>query len=789
MPKAIIVVLLVLSSIITTPASAQSNCGTAPDLSIEQMKALSTAAWRDYAIKNWEYQICTWRGHYAFPERHRPPADADYVAAMLASFQASLTVIKDRRTIPPVERYLEKLRDPARMEAFGELFTYSMLTQDIYREDNCPVPKQGRYCIPASMLAQLEATGKDGRAEVARMARESRLAPIDPWFLIGSVTVRMDPEAELERGDLKNAQREASEFYNQMKAQRDEAEKKLADAEAATARRIEALNKAPEALAEKIFEITVKAPRDPAVVRANARYRELTDLIEKAEARRATIDERIAYMRRTYPADDRFALDRISDLQTEQATLRERETRWHAERGAMFRPRLSNRDKAELEQLADEYKLARDDVDRRIALERRRLARIGTATETARNRFRAAEVALAVADKALAEWERPKVARIEEILTDDAEIHVVGERGMERLIALNQVIARIETDQRKRWIEMRAAGKVADRAKDAIYGAGYALARAEYTSVLSQATLEALFIAWDVGKAYQAGGPPGALIELVRQQLMLLAFPPSYVTTPTKKGAGKSSSGTNYAALLKALQKSAEQLAKQGASEPFRIFRNISAKGWNAAEAEKQLIKAITDGSPEVYEKIRKHQGNYDEAVKKLAELKEKGAIKKFAGRMGQDLLKGLLKSVVKDYAKQAISDLLAKPEFQAYLEAEFKFNRSLLEYHTKIDNYWFHKTILDSLRHARDLMRQRLDADDGTLTIQNQPFYADPRYAFRFTFAEGTDVADLRMRVTLGSIMLDPSEGDPVWVLPEDANTRFGRDLPEELPLVIQFE
>ncbi len=778
----------------TTASLAKADCGPLPTLGEEEMKALPTDEWRAYNLRNWEQFICRWTDYYASAERYRPPADADYVDAVLSSFHESYSVVKNRKTIPPVEQYMARFREPERMKPLGELFTYSMLAGDLYREDTCPVPKQGKYCIENSFLTQLEATGKDGRAEVARLAQESRIPPIDPWFLIGNVAVRLSPEVEQERRDLVNRQREAKDDYEYFKARRDALSDELAKAIKTRNDNVRKLGEKPAKLLEEIVELETKSRPDPAQIQSGSRYRDLTAQIKHAAERRSTIKSRIKHLRTHYPATDGFAQDRIADLKAEAATLKKRESRWASERSGLFAPKLTSIERDKLKKLADDYKLERDDATRRIAVEDKRLGRVRTRGERAEANFRNAETALADADAALARWQRPNMAKIDQILTEDAEILVTGERAMDDLVALNKLIFKLEREQIGKKRTMHNEQNSVDDAKFRLEKSTKDLISAERWSVAAQYVVEAGSSLQDLFKAASAG-PYGFLIEAARQEIMLVAMPPSFVTTDAKatpapdldKKAIYDLQPIEVMDFSKWGDRFGKQALKQLGSHPFKAATEGQARIWNKAQID-ALQRAAISGIPEVADHIAKLEKRVSDASEKLGKMNPKN-IKDFTKLAGKDFAKGVAKSLMKEQIKQTLSDVIAKPSFNNYLKSQMAFTLALVKYQAAIDDYWLHQGMIDGLRSARDQLRGQLDPDDGTVKKQNDPFYADPHYSFRLVFEDGVDPKDLRIRVTFGDVELVRDGTNPVWAMPEDARSRYGRDLPEELPLVLEFE
>jgi uncharacterized protein (UPF0254 family) len=194
-------------------------------------------------------------------------------------------------------------------------------------------------------------------------------------------------------------------------------------------------------------------------------------------------------------------------------------------------------------------------------------------------------------------------------------------------------------------------------------------------SAISQALIESGFYAYDVGKAWQKGGPAGALFEAVKKGVEgIVLGPPKFadpdisqadmdalfehardamVTTVGKRSVKTASSyavGVGTAAFLKAEEEAA-------LADTFEEVADILRSG---GTVEAALMRRYQ------YQEVFR-----DEAVKKFQKAIKDGTFRKLGADLGTKFVIGVVKDVAKEKMKQQVADFFVGDAFKDYIEAD----------------------------------------------------------------------------------------------------------------------
>ncbi len=790
-------------ALLVSPA-ASAACQLPPRHSEAEMQAMDKTAWRQQVLSSLSYAACHFKEVSTDAERYRPAGDASFLGDTVNTYKRSLKFVQQRRSIPLADEFLSRNFREKTAAAFRDVYFYETLGTDIWMEDNCPHQKAGRYCVHGTRLTMLEASGKDGRAEMARIARDVRLPVVDPWFLIGPVDVGLDEEKEAEKRELMNERREAMDDYKHSKTRRDKARTALGSAKDARDERVAKLNRVPTELAKRISALKTSGNPDPAKVRENSSWKRFEDTLDKNDRRLKQIGKSIDHLRKTYPPNDRFAQDRITALEVERAKIEAASSSLLDQQHRLFAPKLSGDQQAELKRLTDRYDIERADADRRIAREDRRVAEAQRRADDADRQFQAAEAKWMAIDRKLKNWKDSHIAPVKSITSEDAEIRLVTSDIEKILASLNEQIKNLESGQKRLVVSrndarnrmLKAAKLVDEKADDATV--------AHIASLLAQSGIDIAFAADDLRKA-SAAGPAGLLIEATRQIVFNVTMPPSFVeadrdwVNKTRKNSNKQpKKDPSWFEQYDVSGKIYDQSLKQSASEPLKVLlKALEASTIESAlrdpAGQYQQVQAVLKNrgmseAGELVEFLAKKQGAWDKAADDLAKMSLKKGAGEFLKRATREFAKGIAKSAAKKGMKSVLSALIEKQQFAEFLQAQNELALATGNFKQLSGRYWANEDLLELLRALRDPIRAGYNPAEGTLELRNEPFYTDEGYEFEIEFGEEVEDSDIDVKVTLNGIQLIRAGSFSVWKLPPNSEALFTHNMPEKLGMRIEF-
>jgi len=677
---------------------------------------------------------------------------------------------------------------------------YNYLSEDIWYEDRCP---KGRKCYDGTWYTSTIKQGKDPRAELVRIARDVRIDPPDPWFLIGKIIVD-DSALDDKSRRLRNVLKDAREEYRTKSETVEMRRQQLVEAEKQWESRVSQLRKEPEALIRKLGELNARNRTDPEKVAKSEKYANLSERVEKTRSRINEIDERISCLFESAEPGDNFNTNRMKALRAEQDALHSEVDEIATAQDDMLDPQRSDGERREIDAVANELNVVRRDADRRVNIENGKLQSSKKLFSNAELAFGPAETAMIAADKSLREFLAEKKHAVSGLLTADADIDLVGQKGAKAIADVNALIKQQERTTQTLARNREEARKFMVETAGVVEAAAEKLLHAGYGSLLVQGLVEAADAAHSLKKA-SAAGPVGMLIDAKRQLYLNLIFPPNYADPSGgkledyfKTGRPGSDYGLAEIAAPKALSLPA---AKSAANAAYSFANKFALKEIESLIAADALEKAFGDAARSAGSEVT--EAEFSAALSELAKKGEelaKAAAKAdvSSGRTGikaltkaafADLGKSLLRSASKAVAKQAVAELIEQPYFHRYMEAQVELSGDVYKYRLAGNAYWQSRDLLTILRGMRDAFMDVYDAESGELIRRNEAFFADPGYRFELKTKSDISVG-FKADVFLGGVQLSRDTGTtgPVWTISEDAVKKFNVNMPEKLDLIIKL-
>lgn len=755
----------------------------------------------EFAIASLRLSLCTFETVTDPNRRYKPPGHDALVQSTLEAYNADLDLLISRLSFPAIAEYRAAYGRVDRDKHAGYWADYLAATEAIYFYDSCDAD-MGECAIELPITdAVRKRHGMELRPWVNMVAQTLRAKPMPPWFRLGAVSMRYEPNSvaylriKTELDDATRSRDEAMQALDKARAKVTEEHKKRSDI--LTPLRIQI-----EKDRRTLFEMDLRRRPDTDEVIKDPSWAAHEDIALRAEKRVRELDKAMPSVFAT-EGDTKAGQKRLREMQDERdAEARTADIAW-SERLAMLQPDYTDKELEAREQIERDISINQQDHDRRQTIYDGWVHEAEVKVVAAQVKLDVAFEALTKAQRQMQKWRAGSaIAAVSLIETADARLTPADKDDLEQIQNLMRDLEKEISERETRRSELEAkrekaretmleAGRVADEMNNRFAASGAA-------SMFIQGAIEAGFSIKDFFKSGR-GGPAAILAEAARQGVGLYLSPPSYYDATTKRLSDYArghdtpsdwalvdiDSMTSRETLIKNLEKNFANLPLKtlvssieqtemttDLKTEWRKFKTADGNMW------KQL-KEIGDTEAEL-EKVTKELG---EMTGRAGAFK---AVKSFTVKMGE----GIAKSLAKEATKKAVAELLEGHFFDEYMMSQVDLSHAVSRLQHAGGLYWSNE---DLLAIARAKLSGLLLRDLGpSLLIDelNDPFYPKEDYRFRLEFARALpeDVQDATISVYVGGMKLLRDQGTTefIWSMPEDAVERLSRTLPETLPIEI---
>lgn len=796
--------------ILALPAMAQQNCAQPSVHATADYEAMDDDAYRASTIAWISYQICSYRAFLDDPVFKKGNEHTAFVEALIGALEKDIQTLETRETLPRAA-LLEKAQQRPPGDNFSGAATYMILGYELGVEQKliaqgCPVNDNGR-CAQHTYLDQAEAQGLDPNAELERIARDVRYAPLPAWFVIGDVVVKREGNAT-EGAELSYELVRARDAYESAADALDVAERDFGKAQRQRRSEIDVIEAKLAPFNHKVALLTYPETVDTDAVQARTTYQTYSRTIGERQGRIDTISQRIDYLQASSTATDDFTRGRISTLLDEQTTLRGEIEQISSERGALLVAQRSPQEQAALREARSALDLETRDADRRRLVANERFLRSKALFDRDSDTYAQAEERYSEASEAWFIFRARNKIVVQGVESEHAEIYLT-DVDLEPIKKLNEAIEALKTQQvrvnRHREdarAQMIAAAKVAgEKAKT--------LGRAGAVSVLSQAGVEVFFSGLDLFKSFKNGGVAGIAVEATKQLVQRSAIPPSYYDAPGGSledfmVRGRPADEYGSAAYSRpegwgkrAAKRAAKQAISVGPSVGAKAIQVETAKA-SVAAAQTAFVKRV-DTLAQVFDRVNiskaaapliEQQKQLAKASKELAAMTGASGRGAQMGKFGKDFAKGMVRDLAKEGLKRQLTMLIEQPAFEEYMRAQVNLATAVKYFRLAGNAHWENAEKLSKLRGLRDALLDKLDPATGIYVERNDAFFVEDRYMITLYLVDEDEEVrrNFQAEVTLGGVALErvPVTEAVRYVVPENGAAIFTPDLPERLELQI---
>ena len=748
------------------------------------------------------YQLCILEEFERRSDRQRFAGDDAFIESFRDSFQKARDLFLGRKSFPGFARIRERNDTEATKIAGYGYTTYMHLSEFIYLASQCSDP----YCVPRLELQKFAARGTDPVDEAARIAWEIRAEPIDPWFVIGPISVARE-STDLTGINLRRKLEDAVFAYDLIAADLNRAKQRLGEAIETRDSVLTPLEDAQQLRQDEMNALLARNGKDETAIRQGSAYKNLSAIIARSERRVGQLDLAITHVFET-EGDREAGQKRIRELQDELEAILQKADAAQIERDALFETRLPDEIEDKAVRLRREIRAAADDIQRRKAIYNARVESAQQAMETQNLALLPAAAAKEAARKALKTWENNQaLTRIIGVETADAKFVPATEEERQKLqshidriraeIRERQEIARDLNDKRgSARLAMLEAGEAANDANNRLRDRGA-------ISLIAQAELEIMFAAYDLVKSAK-GGPAAVLAEASRQLVMTAAFPPSYYDATKRKlsdyslyhSAPRATELVDLDAHLTGAPE-VKELRKYWQGLPFKVvIKSLEEKAGKSAieSAADSYLFAAADlpqaNQTALLKSIWKREEELASVSKELAAMSGQAGKSAMVAHASKKFVEGLAKSIAKEAVKKGIAELVEGGALETYMEAQLKLAEAVAAFQHAGGLYWANQDALTVLEGMLDGLEAR-EVNLGPLVDErNDAFYVDAGYKIRIEIKKPANVEQSQLvgTLTLGGVELKRDTGttDLVWTVPKDAVEKFDHDKPEGLALVM---
>ncbi|MBV7393105.1 hypothetical protein [Mameliella sediminis] len=755
----------------------------------------------DAAIISQTFVICTQRQSLRDTARIKPEGDAELVRSMLDAFEADLDLLTSRLTMPPIEDYRAAFARIGRDKQAVAWADYLSATAALHFYDTCNRAK-GECAIDLPIMKAVpDRHGMAPRPWVAMIARTMRPEPMPPWFRLGSVSMRYEPDS-LAFLRIKSKLDEATRARDEAIRVLDKAKADLAAQLDKRAGVLAPLRQRIEKDRQTLFRMEMQRKPDSNKVMKDPGWQARADIARRAEKRVDELDRAMASVFAT-EGNTAAGQKRLREMQDERdAEALRADTAW-AERIAMLQPDYTAEERAIREKLEQEIGVNQRDHDRRQAIYDGWIREAEIKLVKAQVTLDAAYEVLGAAQKEMQKWYAGQsVASVLLIETDHARF--VPAKGDE-LDKLRTEIARLEAeiaDREARRADLQAkreearqamlaAGQTADRMNDRLAAAGLA-------SMMAQYAVEAGFSARDFIKSIR-GGPAAMLAEAARQGVGIYLSPPSYYDASTKRlsdYARGQDTPSDWALVdldsLTSRETLVKTVEKNWANLPLKtLVQSLTQENlWRDQRIGWKQFKTVDGNMWQQLRKIGETEVELEKVTKELRAMTGRAgafaAVKSFTTKLGE----GVAKSIAKEATKKAMAEILEGSQFEEYMLAQVDLSQAVARFQHAGGLYWSNEDLLALARAKLSGLLQRDLGPSLLIDERNEPFYPQEGYALRFEFSASSaaQLRDAKIEVFLAGLKLERDQGTTqfIWRLSAEAAERLHRGLPEALPIEI---
>jgi len=796
--------------ILVPPVLAQKNCVQPPAQTTAEYEAMDDDAYRAISIAWIRYKICSYRAFIDDPVFMKGAEHTAFVGALIGALEKDIQTLETRESLPRAA-LIEKSQQRTPDSNFLAAGTYFGLGFELGIEqklvaDGCPVEANGR-CSQRTYLDQIEAQGLDPEAELERIARDVRYAPLPAWFVIGEVIVRREGNAT-EGAELAYELVRGKDAYNSAADALDIAERDFGKAQLKRKTEIDVIEARLAPFRHKVALLIYPETVDADAVQASGVYQTYTSTIATHQGRIDTISQRVDYLQASSTATDSFTRGRISALLDEQTALRREIAQISSERGALLVAQRSPQEQAKLLEAENALDLEKRDADRRRVVANERYLRSKALFDRDSTAYAEAEKRYTEAAEAWLGFRARNRLVVQGVESEHAEIYLT-DTDMEPIKKLNEAIDALKRQQERvdgyredARAKMIAAAKLAEEK-------GEILGRAGAASVLSQAGVEAFFSGLDLFKSFKNGGLPGIAVEATKQFVQRSLIPPSYYDAPGGSledfmVRGRPADEYRMAAYSRP-EGWGKRAAKRAAKQAITIAPSVGAKAIQV-ETSKASVKAaqaafVIQGNALLQELGRvnmselaapliKQREKLAKASKELATMTGASGRGAQMGKFGKDFAKGLVRDLAKEDLKRQLTQLIEQPAFEEYLRAQVNLATAVKYFRIAGNAHWENADKLSKLRGLRDALLDKLDPATGVYVERNDGFFVEDNYLITLQLVDEDEEArrNFRAEVTLGGVALERVPGFEAvrFSVPEARRFDFTPDLPERLDLEI---
>ena len=685
---------LICAVVVMSGAAGAQGCEL-PDVSAYWQPGTPDREQRELAVQLQDYQLCQLEAFAKNPKRRKFPGDEAMIASFRKSIQQNRDLFAKRSSFPGAAVILERaLADKKMQAAAGGFATYQDLSRDIYLAETCDVNE----CLGEVLLDEYRSQGKDPYADAARFAREARGASLEPWFLLGNLTIKRETN-DLTGLRLRQAFDEAIERHNTLLAE-------LSNVRAALNEVIKTRNGIMQPLeadqrvrTNALNGILAQYQIDPAQVRASDAHKGFTARIAKADRRMLQLDKAITHLFATR-GDTQEGQDLIRGLQDEREAVEVKAETARQDREMLFSPDLPLDVAAKVKVMRREVDDGQADINRRKRIYSARTDRAEAKVYSVIAALDKAAEQRNAARKAYGNYtDNLRLMRVIRVTTDHATLVEATEEEIERFRKHLDGVRREVRARRAALPELdvrrdetrKAMLEAGDRANEA----NIALRNSGFVSYIAQASIEVAFAAYDLAQAYKVG-PAGFFTEATKQIVMGVAYPPSYYDagsyTLSEYALGQSAPrSSELVDIDKNLSgaPAAKTLEKNFRSMPFKVILKAleeSAAKSSVGAARDSYISAVLSATTsetiqrEFLEEAWKQEARLGEISKELAKMTGAAGKGKFAAQASLKIGKDLLKGVAKEAAKKGIAEVIEGGYLEDYMLAQLELAQAVVE-------------------------------------------------------------------------------------------------------------
>jgi hypothetical protein len=755
------------------------------------------------AIAIREYMLCVAIKESNASNRVRPSADADFMADIIEIRRADLALLKSRLSFPPLEDIREAVVATGRPDQEVKYTHYLFATAELHYLENCEGKLNGVCPISPPMQNVVpQSYGMQVRPWVEKTAKELRLSPMLPWFRLGSVSVRYEPDS-LAHLRIKAALEVAVSDQNAAQKHLTARRKVASQAREKRRENLDPIRARVSSAQEELFAMEqARRPNAEAAV-ASQQWDNYAHMAKVAEKRMGELDARIAHVFET-EGDRPAGQKRIKKMQVERDGESEISEKAWADRAAMLEPDYTVKELVRRKELNDAIKVDQLDHDRRARLHSGWIAEADGAVATAQIVLEQADAALASTQTKMQNWQASyalmKLTRLE---TKHATLLPAEEEELKemqvQILELRQEIDRrvglragMLEGRKKARKEMMDAGAHADAMNIKLDHAGR-------VSLVAQVAIEVGIVAYDLWDANKKGGPQAMLVVAGQTLASNMIWPPSYVDATRQKISDFAigQDGPDDWELVnidpQAIAERAPGLIeKQWRQMPFKVMLQVLKEDAARAAVDKSWKRYLYTSVDKVgfLRTIGAREIELEKITAEMAQMTGKAGLRAAAKHFSGKLIEGLAKSLAKDGAKKLVAEVVEGHYFEEYMVSQLALGQTVSRLQHAGNLYWTNE---DAISVLRAILSGILLRDPGPTVLtpeKNNPFYAKPDYRFELTFPDATpkDLAGANITVTVGGVKLvrDANSTAPVWRMPKNARKAFGPELSEDLPIEI---